>query len=406
MIHISEGVLPPAFLAGTAVVAALGVAVGIRSLRERDIPKVALFTAAFFVASLVHVPVGFSSAHLVLNGLLGIVLGWASFPAIFVGLFLQAVLFQFGGLTTLGCNTLNMGLPAVLSGMAFRMVGPRLSPGGRVAVAALLGGSSVLLAGVMVAGSLATAGDSFGGAAALLLLAHLPVAAVEAVVTAGVVGFLQRVRPESLDGALSKAAALLMVAVVACALPYPAWAHRVNVFAWYTGKEIQGEAYFSGGRRPQKAEVQLIGAKGEVVTSTVTDDKGRFRFPEPPPGRYQVRLNAGLGHMAEATVDVPGEKAPSPTGRRPVVGSVAPTPASGQKVGRAGQDGLEAGRCITQEQLDAALDLRLKPVENELRRLAEAQSSITFHDVVAGLGYIVGLMGLALYLKRGQDREL
>ena len=30
------------------------------------------------------------------------ILGWAAFPAFLVALFLQAVLFQFGGLTTLG----------------------------------------------------------------------------------------------------------------------------------------------------------------------------------------------------------------------------------------------------------------------------------------------------------------
>ena len=55
----------------------------------------------------------FSSAHLILNGLLGVVLGWAAFPVIFVALLLQAVLFQFGGFTVLGVNTATMGLGAL-----------------------------------------------------------------------------------------------------------------------------------------------------------------------------------------------------------------------------------------------------------------------------------------------------
>lgn len=58
-------------------------------------------------------PIGFSSAHLILNGLLGVVLGWAAFPVIFVALLLQAVLFQFGGFTVLGVNTATMGLGAL-----------------------------------------------------------------------------------------------------------------------------------------------------------------------------------------------------------------------------------------------------------------------------------------------------
>ena len=62
---------------------------------------VAILAAHFFVGSLIHVPVGPSSVHVVLNGLLGMLLGWAAFPSIFVALMLQAILFQYGGITVL-----------------------------------------------------------------------------------------------------------------------------------------------------------------------------------------------------------------------------------------------------------------------------------------------------------------
>lgn len=45
-----------------------------------SIPKVGVLSSAFFVATLIHVPVGPSSIHLVLNGLMGVMLGWAAFP--------------------------------------------------------------------------------------------------------------------------------------------------------------------------------------------------------------------------------------------------------------------------------------------------------------------------------------
>ena len=109
MAHVVDGILStPVIVAGTAM-AAVGIAVGLRRVDGVRLPPVS--RAAFFVASLVHVPLGPSNAHLILNGLLGIVLGLAALPAIFVGLFLQALFFGYGGITVLGVNTIVMGVP-------------------------------------------------------------------------------------------------------------------------------------------------------------------------------------------------------------------------------------------------------------------------------------------------------
>jgi len=117
--HISEGILSTPVLISGAVLAVAGTAVGLKKLDYERIPHVAILSAAFFVASLIHVPIGPSSVHLVLNGLMGLFLGWVVFPAILIGLILQAILFQFGGLTTLGVNTVLMGLPAFICFLAF-----------------------------------------------------------------------------------------------------------------------------------------------------------------------------------------------------------------------------------------------------------------------------------------------
>ncbi|WVM89838.1 energy-coupling factor ABC transporter permease [Halopseudomonas pachastrellae] len=71
-------------------------------------PLAALLGAAFMVASTLHMPVGVGSVHLILNGLAGLLLGWAVFPLFFVALLLQAALFSFGGFTVLGANLLIM----------------------------------------------------------------------------------------------------------------------------------------------------------------------------------------------------------------------------------------------------------------------------------------------------------
>lgn len=197
--HIAEGVLSPAVLAGGAVLALAGTALGLRKLEYDRLVAVGILAAAFFVASLIHVPVGLSSAHLVLNGLVGVLLGWAAFPSILVALLLQALLFQFGGITVLGVNVFTMGFAAVISWYVFRAI-CYLCPGMKgVRVAAFMGGAlGVALAAVLTALALAFTDEGFWLAARLLLLAHLPVMLVEGLVTMFTVSFIMRVRPELL----------------------------------------------------------------------------------------------------------------------------------------------------------------------------------------------------------------
>ncbi|QGY39285.1 cobalt transporter CbiM [Pseudodesulfovibrio cashew] len=194
--HISEGVLSgPVLLAGAALTVT-GTAIGLKKIDYDRIMTVAILSAAFFVASLVHVPIGVSNAHLILNGLLGVILGWAAFPSILVGLVLQAVLFQYGGLTVLGVNCFNMAAPAVLCHFVFR---PLLSrgTGSRFAAAFACGFCAMLFSALLTAGSLALSGDAFIGAAQALLAAHLPIMVVEGVITGFAYTFLARVKPET-----------------------------------------------------------------------------------------------------------------------------------------------------------------------------------------------------------------
>jgi cobalt/nickel transport system permease protein len=197
--HISEGILSPPVLAGGGAAAVAGVAYALRKMDYDRVPQVAVVSGAFFVAALAHVPVGPSNAHLALNGLAGVLLGWAAFPAIFVGLFLQAILFQFGGLTTIGVNTVNIALPAVLCGLAARRLIKSPSRAISSAAAFACGAGAVLLSGLMVAASLALVGESFRAVAKIALAAHLPVMIIEGFMTAFLVGFLKKVKPEILE---------------------------------------------------------------------------------------------------------------------------------------------------------------------------------------------------------------
>lgn len=193
--HISEGVLSLPVLTGGVVLAVTGTALGLRRVDYDRLVTVAILSAAFFVGSLIRVPIGPSAAHLILNGLVGAVLGWASFPAILVALALQAVLFQYGGITALGVNCFDMAAPAVICWVCFRPLLIRSGPARSVG-AFLCGAVSVLLAGLFTAGALALTDESFLAVAKTILLAHIPVMLLEGGFTVLVVGFLAKSRPE------------------------------------------------------------------------------------------------------------------------------------------------------------------------------------------------------------------
>ncbi len=196
--HISEGVLSPVVLIAGSLLAAGGVAIGLKKMDYAKIPEVAVLSSAFFVASLIHVPIGPVSAHLILNGLVGIMLGWMAFPSILVALLLQAILFQYGGLTTLGVNTMIMAAPAV---MAYYLFSFLIKKGNHTLTAVsgfLAGFIGVGAAGILVGLSLLGTGESFINVIKLVIAAHIPVMLIEGVITAFCILFLKRVKPELL----------------------------------------------------------------------------------------------------------------------------------------------------------------------------------------------------------------
>ena len=118
--HIPDGLLPPSIcIAGYAITGGI-TWFSLRKINQQpnhhqQIPKASLLTAAFFVSSLIHIPIPPFSIHLVLNGMMGLILGFYAFPAILIGLLFQTIFFQHGGLSTLGINAVIMGVPSLLA---------------------------------------------------------------------------------------------------------------------------------------------------------------------------------------------------------------------------------------------------------------------------------------------------
>jgi len=211
--HIPDGIISASAAAGGYAAAGGLTWLSLRGIKKHysnprnGIPKAALLTAAFFAASLIHIPIPPVSVHLVLSGLMGVMLGWFAFPAILVGLLLQAVMFQHGGLTTLGVNACLMGIPALLAASIFRLrnLFGKLRPIPNAILAFIAAFLAVAMGALMAALLLIYAIPVYIDTSAertaviALSLAHLPVALIEGVFTAMVVLFLLKVQPDLLE---------------------------------------------------------------------------------------------------------------------------------------------------------------------------------------------------------------
>ena len=198
--HISDGILSGPVLAAGFAGAAVLATITMRRMDMEEIPKISVITAVFFVASLIHVPLGPSSVHLILNGLVGIVLGMRAFPAIMLGIILQAILFGHGGVSVIGVNTVMMGGGGLLAYGVWQLRHIFSFTHKEVVFGALAGGTGVLVSGLILSLALLTTGEEFAATAGLVLAAHVPIIIIETIVAGACAGFLMRVKPQILAG--------------------------------------------------------------------------------------------------------------------------------------------------------------------------------------------------------------
>ncbi len=346
---------------------------GLRRLSDRDLPKVGILSSAFFVASLIHVPLGPTSVHLVLNGINGLILGWAAFPSLLVALFLQALFFQFGGLTTLGVNTFNMAFPAVLVGLLLRRVIASPSKGMALVGGFLAGFLAVALSGLLVALTLAMVGKGFFALAKMVFLAHLPVMIIEGVITSMVVLFLKRVNPRLLISLFLFFSLLVFTDT--------SFAHRVKTFAyWGDDGTVHTETYFTDGTRVKGAKVMVYdNLKGDLLLEGKTDEGGKFSFKPPYQTDLKIVVEADMGHLSQVLL------------------SSSSKPSSEIK----GEVKLSGG-----EDLSRLIDDKLKPVMESLTRIEERLSRPSMIEIFGGIGYILGIFGiLAMVMSRRANKD-
>lgn len=200
----------------------------------------------------------------------------------------------------------------------------------------------------------------------------------------------------SLHAALLAALALAVLA----ALPEAAQAHRANIFAYTEGDTIRLEASFSGGKPVMNSPVEVYdAASGALLLTTQTDAEGRGAFAVPQAARdaradLNLVLLAGEGHRGEWTIKA-GEYLADLEGAAPG-GEAAPTPGAPSAAPQAASGAAPVDEAVLRRIVADAVSHELAPLRRSLAAMAEPGPTV--HDVLAGIGYILGLFGIAAWM--------
>lgn len=190
--HISEGVLKAEIIVPCAVITAVWLSFLLYKLKAEQIPRVACFSAIFFVASFIHLPIGPTSIHLILSGLVGAFLGAQAFTAIFIGLLLQAVFFGYGGVSVLGVNSLVIAVPALLGAYILRL---KLNQAIKFF---LVGFVPILVSSMLLSLVLAANGREFFAVATFAFGANIALMVLEGIISLFSLKFISRVKKDLL----------------------------------------------------------------------------------------------------------------------------------------------------------------------------------------------------------------
>lgn len=181
--------------------------------------------------------------------------------------------------------------------------------------------------------------------------------------------------------------------------PGNALAHKVTVFAWVEGETVLGESKFSGGKKAQNAEVIAWDLNGKELLRTRTNEKGEFSFPIPEKTAMRIELIAGMGHKGEWTIPLEDFGVTGGTESAPDKRIEPPTPVAKPDSEQAAQTPASIDpallEAIVENAVTKALNKKITPLTKMVADLEQKGPSI--NDIFGGIGYIFGLMGVAMY---------
>lgn len=173
--------------------------------------------------------------------------------------------------------------------------------------------------------------------------------------------------------------------------PTTVYAHKVKLFATAAGDVISGYAYFPGGGRITNMPIQVQTTDGHLLGTILTNTQGEFTYTVTQKSAHTFLLDTGDGHQASYTVKAEelSDNLPTPPNHSKLltpksIAATSPVPVNSTTVETA----------ISPQELEKLLDKAIRPLREQLETY---QEKIYLHDILGGIGYIFGIMGLIFY---------
>ncbi len=209
-----------------------------------------------------------------------------------------------------------------------------------------------------------------------------------------------------------------------CLLPTVAYAHKVSIYAYAEDGMVFSEGYFADGTRSRSSRVEVLDAKtGEKLLEGKTGNDGKFSFKIPKAASLKLILHASMGHQNDYTLSK--EEVREAMGIQESGIQKSGIQESGiQESGvRSQESGVKDRKTDSKTQsaisptvvsgissseieaiVEKAVDRKLQPVIRMLLTLKENSEKPGITEILGGIGYITGLMGIVMYFKsRRQD---
>ncbi len=163
-------------------------------------------------------------------------------------------------------------------------------------------------------------------------------------------------------------------------------AHKVNIFAYVEGDMVYTESYFSDGKKVKGGIVEVYDSKGNKLLTGTTNEKGEFNFKPPREEDLKIVLRASLGHQNTYTLS-----------REEISGMVeAEKPQEQASTDYKVEEAFPISVDQIKEIINHSLDEKLRPIMRQLSKAEQGRVSVT--EVIGGIGYIFGIMGLIFYV--------
>ena len=182
---------------------------------------------------------------------------------------------------------------------------------------------------------------------------------------------------------------IFFILLITLSLSGTCFAHKITLFGYVDQGMVKTESKFSGGRAAIHCQLSMV-SELEPVFIGETDEKGMLDFPIPEDKNgFDLIITCGDGHRGTWRIESDELLGTTPVQNddhaHPVVSTAVPA-----------TDDL---RVMIREELDA----ELAPIKRQLAELR--QDTVSLADIMGGLGYFLGLAGLASYMRFRKERR-